>query len=102
MGAFPKNSYVNWDPVGNKYLNDFVTAVTIGRMMFFRSPRSGRRREMSPSLAEFIHRQNMRHYRKEISAGATGPRRSMVLSLMAAEDAMADKQGWPPTPAEER
>lgn len=57
---------------------------------------------MPPSLAEFVHRQNMRHYTRALSAGATGARRSMLLSLMAAEDAVADKEGRPPTPAEER
>ena len=52
---------------------------------------------MPQSLAEFIHRQNMRHYTRALSAGATGPRREMLLSLMAAEVSMADKAGWSPT-----
>jgi hypothetical protein len=51
---------------------------------------------MTISLAEFIYRQNVRHYTHELSAGATGPRRKILLSLIAAEDAKADKAFWPP------
>lgn len=49
---------------------------------------------MPPSLAEFIHHQNMRHYTKELSTTASGPRRVMLLSLIAVEAAKADKAGW--------
>lgn len=52
---------------------------------------------MSISLAEFIHRQNVRHYTKELAANTSGPRRKQLLSLMAAEAARADKEGWPQT-----
>ena len=52
---------------------------------------------MPISLGEFIHRQNVRHYTKELSAGANGPRRKMLLSLMAVEEAKADKEGWKST-----
>ena len=51
---------------------------------------------MPPSLAEFIHQQNIRHYTKELSTSASGPRRVMLLSLIAVEAAKADKEGWKP------
>ena len=49
---------------------------------------------MPTSLAEFIHRQNMRHYTNELSTVTGGPRRVMLLSLIAVEAAKADKAGW--------
>jgi len=49
---------------------------------------------MPTSLAEFIHHGNMRHYTKELSTAASGPRRVMLLSLIAAETTRADKAGW--------
>jgi hypothetical protein len=52
---------------------------------------------MSISLAEFIHRQNIRHYTKELSTSTSGPRRKTLLSLIAVEAAKADKEGWPQT-----
>ena len=48
---------------------------------------------MSESLAEFIHRQNLRHYNKELSIAANGPRKTMLLSLLARECARAHKAG---------
>jgi hypothetical protein len=51
---------------------------------------------MSQSQGEFIHRENMRHYRQELSITPVGPRRKMLLSLLANEQSSADEQGWPP------
>jgi hypothetical protein len=44
---------------------------------------------MSLSQAEFVHRQNIRHYEQELSVSAAGPRRTMLLLLMAEERAAA-------------
>ena len=51
---------------------------------------------MPPTLAELIHRQNMRRYRYELWITTSAVRRAMLLSLIAAEDARADREGWAP------
>jgi hypothetical protein len=45
-------------------------------------------------MAEFIHRQNLRHYREELSTSPGGPRQRMLLWLMANEIAKAAREGW--------
>jgi len=51
---------------------------------------------MSQSQGEFVHRENMRRYRQELASTPVGPRRKMLLSLLAKEQSSADEQGWPP------
>ena len=53
-------------------------------------------RTLPQSLAELIHRQNMRRYKYELWTTTSAARRAMLLSLIAAEDARADTQGWVP------
>jgi hypothetical protein len=44
---------------------------------------------MSVSQPAFIHQQNIRHYEQELSITPVGPRRKMLLLLMARERASA-------------
>jgi hypothetical protein len=52
--------------------------------------------KLPPSLAERVHRQNLKRYRYELWTATSPDRRAMLLSLIAGEDARANAEGWVP------
>ena len=52
---------------------------------------------MPQSLAEVIHRHNLQRYRYELWTTTSAARRAMLLSLIAAEDERALREGWAPS-----
>lgn len=58
--------------------------------------RSGKERDETETTEEFVHRQNVRRYIRQLAAAADKTRRKQLMALLAEERARSKAQGWTP------
>lgn len=54
---------------------------------------------MDKALDEFLHRQNVAHFTRQLRSAPDSQRRGMLMSLLAEERRRARKNGWEPLQA---